>query len=467
MSGHVRLPFVLAIVWGLTACAAGLFPCPAAAQTAGVAQPATPAQPAATAPATAPASNAPRHWYRGNLHTHSLWSDGNDFPEMIVDWYKRSGYHFLALSDHNILSNVEKWLDVDMVAKRGAIGGLERYQERFGADWVVLREKDGKRQVRLKRYDEFRSQFEESGRFTLLQGEEITDSVENLPIHINASNIRDLIRPQGGKSVREVIANNLIAVQAQAQRVGQPILAHLNHPNFGWAVTAEDMAAVIQERFFEVYNGHPGVHHTGDKQRVGVERMWDIANTIRLADMNSPPLFGLATDDSHNYFGLRGASPGRGWVMVRAGELTPEALVRAIQAGEFYASSGVELVDVAFDAQQRTLRVQIAPRPGATYVTEFIGTRKGYDRTSAPIVGDDGQPIRATRKYSADVGKVLAQVTGTTAEYRCRGDELYVRAVVTSSEKPANPAFDGQFQQAWTQPVGWRIEPATGTAPTR
>ncbi|RYF95469.1 MAG: histidinol-phosphatase, partial [Chitinophagaceae bacterium] len=25
-------------------------------------------------------------WYKGNTHTHSLWSDGNDFPEMIMDW---------------------------------------------------------------------------------------------------------------------------------------------------------------------------------------------------------------------------------------------------------------------------------------------------------------------------------------------------------------------------------------------
>src|SRR4051812_40680344 len=31
-------------------------------------------------------------WFKGNLHTHSLWSDGNDFPEMIADWYKSNGY---------------------------------------------------------------------------------------------------------------------------------------------------------------------------------------------------------------------------------------------------------------------------------------------------------------------------------------------------------------------------------------
>jgi len=48
------------------------------------------------------AQPAPR-WWKGNLHTHTLWSDGDDFPEMVVDWYKSRGYDFLALSDHNVL----------------------------------------------------------------------------------------------------------------------------------------------------------------------------------------------------------------------------------------------------------------------------------------------------------------------------------------------------------------------------
>ncbi|MEY4178144.1 MAG: hypothetical protein RLY70_1718 [Planctomycetota bacterium] len=411
---------------------------------------------AAAEPSAAPLGR----WQRGNLHTHSLWSDGNDFPEMIVDWYKRAGYQFLALSDHNILSTTEKWIDVDALAKRGAIGGLERYQARFGNDWIETREKDGKRQVRLKTLPQFRGKFEEPGRFQLLQGEEITDHVGDLPIHINASNLMDLIRPQGGKTVREAIANNMIAVQAQSQRIGQPILAHLNHPNFGWAVTAEDMAAVVQERFFEVYNGHPGVNHRGDKLRAGTERMWDIANTIRLGEMQAPPLFGLATDDSHNYFGDRGSSPGRGWIMVRCDSLDPSALVHAIEAGQFYASSGVELSDVRYDEAGKKLSLEIVAKPGVTYTTEFIGTRRDYDRTNEPVLDADGKPIVATRRYSADVGRVLATATGPTPQYALKGDELYVRAVVTASEKPANPAFANQFQQAWTQPVGWKIKPA-------
>jgi hypothetical protein len=54
----------------------------------------------------------PKGWYKGNLHTHTLWSDGDDYPEMVVNWYKSHGYQFLALSDHNILLAGEKWVEV-------------------------------------------------------------------------------------------------------------------------------------------------------------------------------------------------------------------------------------------------------------------------------------------------------------------------------------------------------------------
>lgn len=394
-------------------------------------------------------------WFKGNLHTHSLWSDGNDFPEMICDWYKSRGYHFLALSDHNILSKGEKWVDTDAAAKRGSIGGLERYLKRFGKDWVVTREKDGKKETRLKTLDEFRPLFEESGKFLLIQGEEVTDHFGNLPIHINATNIQEVIKPQGGKSVRETIAKNLIAIEVQSQRLRQPIFAHLNHPNFGYGVTAEDMAAVIEERFFEVYNGHPGVHHLGDATHAGTERLWDVANTIRIAEMRSPPLYGMATDDSHNYFGERGASPGRGWVMVRGDKLGAEPLIHSLQLGDFYASSGVELADIRFSEETGKLEIDIKAEPKGEYTTEFIGTKKGYDAKSEPVLDKDGKEISATRHYSKDVGQVLAKVTGPKVSFAVTADMYYVRAVVTASLPPENPSFDGQKKQAWTQPVGW------------
>ena len=37
-------------------------------------------------------------WWKGNLHTHSLWSDGDNYPDMIADWYRQRDYQFLACS---------------------------------------------------------------------------------------------------------------------------------------------------------------------------------------------------------------------------------------------------------------------------------------------------------------------------------------------------------------------------------
>ena len=55
-------------------------------------------------PAPVDINKSDARWYKGNLHTHTLWSDGDAPPEVTVSWYKNHGYDFLTLSDHNILS---------------------------------------------------------------------------------------------------------------------------------------------------------------------------------------------------------------------------------------------------------------------------------------------------------------------------------------------------------------------------
>jgi hypothetical protein len=256
--------------------------------------------------------------------------------------------------------------------------------------------------------------------------------------------------------VAEAIDNNLRAVEEQAREIGREILVHLNHPNFGYAITAEDLASVLRERFVEVYNGHPSVNHLGNDERASVEQIWDIANTIRLGQLAAPPLFGVATDDSHNYHSEAGATSGRGWIMVRAARLEPEVLIKSIKAGDLYASSGVTLRDVQYDPQTKVLKLEIAAEDSVEYTTQFIGTNVDYDPASEPRVDSKGKPLRTTRKYSADVGQVLATASGAAPSYKLTGTELYVRAVVTSAKPHPNPAFKGQREQAWTQPVGWQ-----------
>lgn len=393
----------------------------------------------------------PLRWWKGNLHTHSLWSDGDDFPEMIAQWYCDRGYNFLALSDHNVLSQGMKWMPLGEIAKRGDEGIFERYVKRFGSEWVETQGKRGEDgfAIRLKPWDEIRCLFEQPGRFILIPGEEISDKAEGKPVHINATNILEVIKPLGGLTVRESMENNLRAVLDQEQRTGRQILAHLNHPNFHFAITAEDLASVISERFFEVYNGHPEVHHLGDETHPSVERMWDVANAIRLIKLAADPLMGVATDDTHEYHGRSGARPGRGWVMVQSRFLTPEHLIRAMKRGDFYCSSGVALEQVDYDDESKTLSLSIRSERGATYKTQFIATIKANDaKTSTPGV----------LPAAEDIGRIVATSDSLTPSYKLSGNEYYVRAVVTSSLPPVDPSFDQQKEQAWSQPVGWRIQ---------
>jgi hypothetical protein len=380
---------------------------------------------------------------------------------MIVDWYYRHGYHFLALTDHNDFSRGQKWVRVSQMNRRGSHDAFERYLKRFGNEWIETRTLDHDLQVRLKPLNECRFLFEQAGRFLMLQGEEITDHFEAKPVHVNACNLLEPIKPQRGKSVVETLTNDLAAVEEQARHTGRSILAHVNHPNYGYAITAEELAMTTKARLFELYNGLPDVHHRGDPTHVGIERMWDIANTIRIGEMHAPPIFGLGVDDAHHYHGRGIASPGRGWIMVRARHLTPQTIIKAIEAGDFYASSGVTLRSLRYTPESKVLELEIEPDGDASYETQFIGTTKGYDPTRTPVKSDDGKPLPVTQRYSEDVGRVLATSDGTTARYQLTGNELYVRAVVTSSRPLRNPSFPGQKAQAWTQPVGWERQSPT------
>ncbi len=379
-------------------------------------------------------------WFKGNLHTHSLWSDGDDFPEVIAAWYEESGYNFLALSDHNILSRGIRWMPLDKIVARSDDGILDRYRGKFGSGWVETRDNKGKQEVRLKPLDEFRCLVETAGKFIMIQGEEISGSAAGKPVHMNVTNVQETIQPINGDTVRESMTNNLRQVIEQQEKTGREMMIHLNHPNFHYAVTAEDLGHVVEEQFYEVYNGHPGVNQLGDEHHLGIEPMWDVANAIRLHLLAAPPILGIGTDDSHEYHGKPGSRPGRGWVMVRSRYLTPEHLIKAMKRGDFYASSGVVLREVNFDADSKTLNIEVEPAEGATYTIEFVATL------------DDAPSSDALPKT---IGKVVATGSGTSASYKLQGNELYVRARITSSLAPVDPVWDEQKRQAWTQPVGW------------
>lgn len=387
-------------------------------------------------------------WLRGNMHTHTFWSDGDEFPEVAARWYKDHGYDFLVHTDHNMILEGERWRSFP--ADHAA---LASYVELFGKDWVEMRPDtadEAKVQVRLKTLAEYRDKYEEAGKFLLIMGNEI--SCAHAVHLVTLQQDRVIPAAKGTAEERSQMIGEVVqGVEDYRKQTGVNVFPALAHPNFRWAITAEMMLENPDLRFFEVYNGHPQVNNTGDELRAGTERMWDIVLANRLSD-GGKLLYGIATDDTHNYHG-GGAGPGKGWVMIRSDNLNAESILDGLDRGDFYASTGVRMKDIRFNG--KTLTVEVDPQEGAEYEIEFIGTAKGFDRSSTPATDAGGAEIEnTTRRYSEDIGVVLAATKGTRASYRFSGDELYVRARITSTADQVDPN-SGKVagrQQAWIQP---------------
>jgi hypothetical protein len=330
----------------------------------------------ATIPCAARAQAPELRWWKGNTHTHTLNSDGDSSPGEVAHWYRDHGYDFLVLSDHNYWTSVEE---------------LQReFDREVELDEIRAREDKRKPQV---------------SKFLLIPGEEVTDKFDKAQIHVNALASLRVVGAQGGKSKTEVLQRNIDAIIAAG---GVP---SVNHPNFAWSLTADDLAALRSLKHFEIFNGHPDVHCQGGGGWPSLEDLWDelLARGVRL--------YGVAVDDAHYFqkWGPRESNPGRGWIFVRAPALTGEAVRRAFEAGDFYSSTGVVLEDVRRDG--RTLRVRIAREhdDDAKFTTFFIGPR----------------------------GKVLTVGKDLEASFTLEPGTAYVRARVVSS----------RGENAWTQPI--------------
>jgi len=413
-------------------------------------------------------------WYRGNLHTHTFWSDGDDFPESVAGWYKNNGYNFLVFTDHNILlrTPVTGPFRRDHVLVEGQLWqrilndhpALEKYISIFGEKWPETRpdEEEGYLQIRLKPLDEFQQMFDEPDNFLLMMGHEWYNEFNDPhDVHICVF-IPDEVIPgiqcgvdEKERMVREVI----IETNEYSNRTGRYTSPVLAHPLNKWCFTAEIILEAEDLRFFEIYNGHPNVLRFNDELYADTERIWDIVLSIRLETGQGELLYGVAADDAHSYhkpfpgYRSKGATPGRGWIMVRSAGLTEELIFDAINRGEFYSTTGVLLKNIACDGKH--IHVEIEPQEGVEYVTEYIGTFSGTDTSSEPVTDSSGNELAdATRRYSNDIGKILAVSNEITSGYTLTGHELYVRVRIRSSADQTDQ-ITGEIigkQTAWSQP---------------
>jgi hypothetical protein len=390
---------------------------------------------------------AQEKWYRGNMHMHSFWSDGQVFPEEAIEYYRSQGYQFLCLSDHNALQlATDNWQEVG--GKKIKKGAAEQYLKAFG-DTADKKTEDGKDFLRLKTIGELKKQFDKDGEFLLVPSHEINRNIGGIEVHQNAINIKTTFPFASAMTVNEAFEKNEKAISAH----GKNTLFMLNHPFWRYFdVQPETLIALPQIRFYELYNGGPIFKPHADWY--SLEKFWDIANAFRIS-AGHPPVYGVATDDTHGYSN----HVFHGWVYVRSPKLDSDALVQAMNRGDFYSSSGVVLKDLRFSVPTGILSVEVEPKDGETYEISFIVTRADFDRTTTPFddPAEDKKPARKGLKYSDTIGVVAKKAKGPFASYKLQPNDLYVRATITSSKKMVKPALCGPFvETAWTQPYGWQ-----------
>jgi hypothetical protein len=233
------------------------------------------------------AFSAPGRFWRGNLHTHSTRSDGVLPPDEVCRRYRAMGYDFLALTDH--------------------------FVGRYGYPIV---------DTTPYRTDDFT---------TILGAELHSGAMANGELwHILAVGLPPDFAPSDSPDFQPHPGQET-AAQIAARAVAAGAFVAIAHPQWS-GLTLEDARAVTAAHAVEIYNH-------------GCANGCDRPDGFAIADhllTEGRRLTMVATDDAHFYepdhFG--------GWVMVKAAENTPEALLSALKSGDFYSSQGPELRDI-------------------------------------------------------------------------------------------------------------------------
>jgi hypothetical protein len=233
------------------------------------------------------AFSKPGRFFRGNIHTHSTRSDGVLAPQEVCRRYRAEGYDFIALTDHFV--GLWGYPIVDTTGYRTpdftTILGAELHSGAManGELWHIL--------------------------------------AVGLPADFAPSNSPDFM-PRGDQET---------AAQIAARAVAAGAFVAIAHPQWS-GLTLADARQITAAHAVEVYNH-------------GCATGCDRPDGFAIADLllsEGRHLTMIATDDAHfsepDHFG--------GWVMVKALQNEPEALLNALKAGDFYSSTGPELRDV-------------------------------------------------------------------------------------------------------------------------
>ena len=246
---------------------------------------------------------------KGALHCHTTRSDGRGTPEEVIRLHHEKGYHFMALTDHNILNHINYCPDVPMTM----LSGVERDMPLPG--WS----KDMPHCVHVVGVG--------------VPFDPATPGQDVRPAHAG----RGEQPADAQKMIDEMHTWNLKTIYAHPQWSG---------------TTYQDFGGLKGNMAMEIWNSGCAIENGLDTDAA----YWD-----EVLDDDRAPLWGVATDDGHNM-----AHHCNGWVMVSS-DNDAASILDALEKGEFYASCGPEIHD--FYVEDGMVHVKCSPAAAIRFVT--------------------------------------------------------------------------------------------------
>jgi len=268
-------------------------------------------------------------FYRGNLHTHSTRSDGVLEPDEVCRRYQAEGYDFIALTDH------------------------------FVGQWG---------------YPITDTTSYRNDNFTTLLGAELhIDAMDNGDMwHVVAVGLPADFTPPDVPHFRYFDSAETVTDLTNRARDAGAFIA-IAHPHWS-GLTESDARRIPAAHAVEVYNHGCAIENDRGDGHLSYEHMLNEGRRLTC----------IATDDAHfatpDHFG--------GWVMVKAAENTPEALLEALKAGAFYSSTGPEIHNI--DLTRLTIKIECSKAATIAIIGKGIAASKicGQDLTEGSIALD-------------------------------------------------------------------------------
>ena len=259
-------------------------------------------------------------FYKVNLHCHTTFSDGKRTPEEVKNLYKKLGYSAVAFTDHDILIPHDELTDESFVALHG-----------FEAEINDVRAEGQVSEPKTCHMC-----------FVGIDPENITQPMWHRTKYLfgHAPEHRDEVvfdenEPDFERAYNPDRLNEMMRIGKE-----KGFFVTYNHPT--WSQESYPQYNAYNEmNAFEIFNGSClSMGYDDDNFRV--------YNDMLYAGKH---LYAIGADDNHNGKPdfTRDSDSGVAWTMVKAEKLDYSSLTGALVNGSFYASTGPEIHEIAYE----------------------------------------------------------------------------------------------------------------------